>query len=254
MPLQSRQGLSDAAPLRRPPGRTPPAAPVGADGRDLARVSAPARAAAAGDAILGILPGVVYEPTTAEEAAGVVRESARDGRSLAFIGGGTDLERGFPPERLDAVVRTGRLARVLEHAPSDQIVIVEAGMTLASLQETLAAHGQRLALDPPLPGRATAGGIVAGDAVGPRGVRFEGFRAGVAEQRQRLEALCRGEARGACEVFDETAARAFWARHDALRTENSLRGRVALLPARIETLAGEILPEILPSLDDPGFA
>jgi len=326
-------------------------------------VSAPARAAAEGDAILGILPGVVYEPSTAEEAAGVVRESAADGRSLAFIGGGTDLERGFPPERLDAVVRTGRLARVLEHAPSDQIVIVEAGVTLASLQETLAAHGQRLALDPPLPERATAGGIVAGNAFGPRrarfgsvrdliigisfvradgtlarggskvvknvagfdlpklmvgslgtlglitsvtfrlhplpeeeltivlpgrtaggvravvagirlaqiepasvvamwrndgsfdvGVRFEGFRAGVAEQRQRLEALCRGEAGGACEVFDEASARAFWARHDALRTENSLRGRLALLPARIETLAGEILPELLRSLDDPGFA
>jgi len=86
------------------------------------------------------------------------------------------------------------------------------------------------------------------------GVRFEGFRAGVAEQRQRLEALCRGEAGGACEVFDESAARAFCARHDAVRTENPLRGRLALLPAKIETLAGEILPELLLSLDDPGFA
>lgn len=325
-------------------------------------MSVPARAAGEGDAILGILPGAVYEPSTAEEAAEVVRESARDGRSLAFIGGGTDLERGFPPERLDAVVRTGRLARVLEHAPSDQIVIVEAGVTLASLQETLARHGQRLALDPPLPGRATAGGIVAANAFGPRrarfgsvrdliigisfvradgthargggkvvknvagfdlpklmvgslgtlglitsvtfrlhplpeedltivlpgrtaggvravvsgirlaqieptsvaavwrkdgrfdiGVRFEGFRAGVAEQRQRLEALCRGEASGACEIADEPAARAFWQRHDAVRTENSIRGRLALLPARIETLADEVLPELLGSMDDPGF-
>lgn len=326
-------------------------------------MSALRRAAAESDAILGVLPGAVYEPSTAEEAAEVVRESALAGQSLAFIGGGTDLERGFPPERLDAVVRTGRLGRVLEHAPSDQIVIVEAGVTLASLQETLATHGQRLALDPPLPGRATAGGIVAGNAFGPRrarfgsvrdliigisfvradgvlarggskvvknvagfdlpklmvgslgtlglitsvtfrlhplpeeeltillpgrtgggvravvsgirlaqiepasvvalwrkdgrfdvGVRFEGFRAGVAEQRDRLAELCRGEAGGACEVADETAARAFWARHDVLRTENPLRGRLALLPARIEALAAEILPELLRSLDEPGFA
>jgi hypothetical protein len=36
--------------------------------------------------------------------------------------------------------------------------------------------------------------------------------------------------------------------------ENPLRGRLALPPARIETLAGEILPELLRSLDDPGFA
>jgi glycolate oxidase FAD binding subunit len=326
-------------------------------------VSVATRAAAEGDAILGILPGAVYEPSTAEEATEVVRESAADGRSLAFIGGGTDLDRGFPPERLDAVVRTGRLARVLEHSPSDQIVIVEAGVPLASLQVALSAHGQRLALDPPLPGRATAGGIVAGNAFGPRrarfgsvrdliigisfaradgtlarggskvvknvagfdlpklmvgslgtlglitsvtfrlhplpeedltlrlpgrtaggvralvagvrlaqiepasvvavwrpdgrfdvGVRFEGFRAGVAEQRLRLVALCRGVDGGACDAFDETAARAFWARHDALRTEKSLRGRLALLPAQIEALAGEILPELLSSLDDPGFA
>src|SRR5207247_5730436 len=97
---------------------------------------------------------VVYEPSTVEEAAQVVRESARDGGSLAFIGGGTDLELGAPPERLHAVVKTGRLARIVESAAPDPIVAVAAGMTLAQLQGTLASHRQRLALDPPLPQRA----------------------------------------------------------------------------------------------------
>lgn len=326
-------------------------------------MSARARGATEADAILGVTPEAVYEPSTSEEAEEAVREAARDGRSLAFVGGGTDLERGSPPERLGAVIRTGRLARVLEHAPSDQIAIVEAGVTLASLQETLASAGQRLALDPPSPGRATAGGIVAGNAFGPRrarfgsvrdliigisfvradgalargggkvvknvagfdlpklmvgslgtlglitsatfrlhpipeeeltihlagraadgvrtlvsgirlaqleptsvvavwrpdgrfdvGLRFEGFRAGVAEQRDRLTALLREGAGASCEILDAASARTFWARHDKLRTEKPLRGRLALLQAQIEPLAGEILPELLSSLEDPGFA
>jgi glycolate oxidase FAD binding subunit len=61
---------------------------------------------------------------------------------------------------------------VREHAPSDQIVAVRAGTTLGALQRALAPHGQRLALDPPLPERATVGGVVAANAFGPRRTRF----------------------------------------------------------------------------------
>jgi len=64
----------------------------------------------------------------------------------------------------------------VEHAPSDQIVSVEAGLPLAALQRTLAGHGQRLALDPPFPGRATAGGIVAANAFGPLRARYGAVR------------------------------------------------------------------------------
>ncbi|HSN93150.1 MAG TPA: FAD-binding oxidoreductase, partial [Anaeromyxobacteraceae bacterium] len=84
----------------------------------------------------------------------------------------SDLDLGAPPARLDAVLHTRRMARVKEHAPSDQIVAVEAGMTLGALQRALAPHGQRLALDPPFPERATVGGIVAANAFGPRRTRY----------------------------------------------------------------------------------
>jgi len=130
-------------------------------------VSAP-RPARPDEAILGMLPREVFEPATAAEAAEVMQACARDRRRLAFLGGGTDLGVGLPPSALDAVVRTGRLARVVEHAPSDQIVVAEAGLPLAALQRTLAAHGQRLALDPPLAEQATVGGVVAANAFGPR--------------------------------------------------------------------------------------
>ena len=140
-------------------------------------MTAPAgRAAGEEDAILGVQPSVVFEPESIEEAVEVMRETGRDGKSLAVVGGGTDLELGTPPSRLDVVVRTRRLARVIEHAPSDQIVIAQAGMTLSALQQTLAPHGQQLALDPPLPERATVGGIVAANAFGPRRARYGSVR------------------------------------------------------------------------------
>ena len=134
------------------------------------------RPAAEGDVILGVRPETVYEPSTVDEAGEVLRESALRGKSLAFIGGGTDLELGTAPTRIDAVVRTGRLARVVEYSPSDQIVVAEAGLTLGELQRTLASHRQRLALDPPLPERKTLGGIIAANAYGPRRARFGSVR------------------------------------------------------------------------------
>jgi glycolate oxidase FAD binding subunit len=130
-------------------------------------VSAAPRPAAAGDAVLGVAPRLVFEPAAEEEAAEAMRACARDGLRVAFVGGGTDLGLGNAPSALDAVIRTSGMARVLEHAPQDQIVRVEAGITLSALQARLAPHGQRLALDPPFPDRATAGGILCGNAFGP---------------------------------------------------------------------------------------
>lgn len=128
------------------------------------------------DAALGASARTALEPASLDEASEAMRALARDRRSVVFVGGGTDLSLGAPPSAVDAVLRTRRLARVREHAPSDQIVAVEAGMTLAALQAHLAPHRQRLALDPPFPERATVGGIVAANAFGPRRTRFGAVR------------------------------------------------------------------------------
>jgi len=125
------------------------------------------RPAGAGDALLGVAPRLVFEPASADEAAEALRACARDRLRVAFLGGGTDIGLGNPPAALDAVIRTGRMARVVEHAPADQIAVVEAGMPLAALQAHLAPHRQRLALDPPWPERATAGGVLCANAFGP---------------------------------------------------------------------------------------
>jgi glycolate oxidase FAD binding subunit len=65
---------------------------------------------------------------------------------------------------------------VVDYAPTDQVVTVECGVTLAQLQRELAKHGQRLALDPPRPEKATLGGIVASNSFGPLRTRFGSVR------------------------------------------------------------------------------
>jgi glycolate dehydrogenase FAD-binding subunit len=135
-------------------------------------VAAPARAVEPRDAVLGVAPKLAVEPASVEEAAEAMRAFARDRLAVVFVGGGTDLGLGAPPARLDAVLHTVGMSKIREHAPSDQIVAVQAGMRLADLQRHLAAHKQRLALDPPFPDRATLGGIVAANAFGPRRTRY----------------------------------------------------------------------------------
>jgi glycolate oxidase FAD binding subunit len=138
--------------------------------------TAHARAATDLDAVSGVRPRIAVEPRTVDEAAADLQALARDRLAVTFVGGGTDLELGAPPSRLDAVLHTRHLSRVREYAPSDQIVAVEAGVTIAALQRHVAAHGQRLALDPPSAAQATVGGVVAANAFGPRRTRYGSVR------------------------------------------------------------------------------
>ena len=59
------------------------------------------------------------------------------------------------------------LNRVVVHNAADLTLAVEAGITLSSLREVLATEGQFLALDAPLPARATIGGTLAAGVSGP---------------------------------------------------------------------------------------
>jgi glycolate oxidase FAD binding subunit len=118
--------------------------------------------------IEGRTPAAAVFPGTADEVAAVVRAAAAAGTAIVPWGGGTAVAVGEPPPPAALVLGLRRLARLVEHEPGDLTATVEAGLTLAVLQDTLRARGQWLSLDPPDPQRATAGGIIAADASGPR--------------------------------------------------------------------------------------
>ncbi len=74
------------------------------------------------------------------------------------------------------VIRTQHLNHLIDHAIGDLTVTVEAGMSFASLQTTLAHAGQFLAIDPAYPDRATIGGIVATADTGSLRQRYNSIR------------------------------------------------------------------------------
>ncbi len=114
-------------------------------------------------------------PASIEEAQQAVAQLAGARKRLFIVGGGTQLGLGAPAQ-FDERLETGGLNRIVEYAPSDQVVTVEAGVTLTALQKELAGNGQRLSLDPPLPARATLGGIIAANSFGPLRTRFGSVR------------------------------------------------------------------------------
>ncbi|MBV8150965.1 MAG: FAD-binding oxidoreductase [Candidatus Eremiobacteraeota bacterium] len=117
-------------------------------------------------------PARVFAPNSIEELAEVVRAGAADNTALAPIGAATHLTQGNPPSRYDAAIRTLHLDRIIEYSPEDQVVVVEAGITLDAVQAALREHGQWLAIDPPGGGVRTIGGLLATNAFGPRRLKY----------------------------------------------------------------------------------
>ena len=132
--------------------------------------------AAASETASGIQLKLVIEPGNESELAGVLRLANEAGLSVIPRGGGTKLGWGNPPARGDLVLSTARLNRVVDHPWADLTVTVEAGCSVQTLQEALAQHSQRLALDPLWPEKATVGGVLSTNDSGALRLRFGSLR------------------------------------------------------------------------------
>lgn len=134
------------------------------------------RPATPADAIDGAQPQFVVEPGSAEEVARVMSCAEAARLRVAPRGGSTKMDWGSAPQSVDIVLSIKRLNRVLEHAWGDMTATVEAGCTVAQVQEILAEHGQHLALDPLWMNKATIGGVLATNDSGALRVRFGALR------------------------------------------------------------------------------
>jgi len=128
------------------------------------------------DEVFGVTPELCIEPANEAEMAGVLAHANQAGILITPRGGGTKVEWGTSPREIDLMISTAKFARVLEHAPGDMTVTVESGVTIAQLQSALAEHGQRLALDPLWPARATVGGVIATNDSGSLRLRYGSVR------------------------------------------------------------------------------
>jgi glycolate oxidase FAD binding subunit len=121
-------------------------------------------------------PTLFIEPATEQELAKVLKLANDADLAVIPRGGGTKLAWGNPPRRADIVLSTARLNAIIEYAWSDLTVTVEAGCTIKQLRETLSKIGQRLALDPLWPSRATIGGVLSTNDSGTLRLRFGSLR------------------------------------------------------------------------------
>lgn len=108
----------------------------------------------------------IVEPRDLDEIVEVVRKCEADTLTLAPLGAARTLaEIRRAPAALG--LSLNRMDRVAGYEPDDMTVIVEAGITLGALNAHLAAHGQRLPLDPPNPGATTVGALLGAAQAGP---------------------------------------------------------------------------------------
>ena len=134
------------------------------------------REATPADAIRNQQPQLILEPANEQQLAAALRAANDANLSVIPRGGGTKQAWGNPPTRADVILSTKRLDRILEHVWSDMTVSVETGCTVATLQQALARHGQRLAIDLLWPSTATIGGILSTNDSGALRLRFGSLR------------------------------------------------------------------------------
>jgi glycolate oxidase FAD binding subunit len=135
-------------------------------GQDAVRLGTPA------DAIEGVVPRVVVEPTSGDAVAAVLEWASREKLCVLARGSGTKIGWGPAPRQVDVLISTVRLNAVVAHRYGDLTATVQAGATLADVNRELARHRQWIPLDPPFADRATIGGLVATNDSGPRRHRY----------------------------------------------------------------------------------
>lgn len=107
-------------------------------------------------------------PASPQELCSLVRDARHNGQALYAMGGGTMIDLGYAATQPGWVVHTSKLDQVLDYPARDMTITLQAGITIARLQETLQTEKQQLPVDIPFPDRATLGGAIATNASGPR--------------------------------------------------------------------------------------
>ena len=116
----------------------------------------------------GKLPALLCLPANREQLGAALRLCSDVQATVVPWGSGTAMAQGNPPRQVEVVLGTERLDRVIDHDHANLTVTVDSGITLARLQQQLAAERQFVPFEPPFAERATVGGTIAANLNGPR--------------------------------------------------------------------------------------
>jgi glycolate oxidase FAD binding subunit len=131
-----------------------------------------------GFTIDGLSPRAALFPNTPEMVEDIVMVAAQHALSITPWGGGTHIDLGASPRKMDLVISTKHLKTIVDQDHENMTVTAQAGIRLGALQDSLrgAGPGFFLPLDPPRSGEVTLGGAVAANASGPSRLRYGTLR------------------------------------------------------------------------------
>ncbi|MBL8553651.1 MAG: FAD-binding protein [Phenylobacterium sp.] len=122
------------------------------------------------------------KPASPDEVQEIVAEAGAAARSVAVIGSGTKRSIGGM-DRVDALLSTARLDRIVDYAPDELTLTAQPGVQIADLERLVAGKGQMLAFEPPkwtrllgVRGEPTLGGVLSANLSGPRRIRVGAAR------------------------------------------------------------------------------
>ncbi|PKP70074.1 MAG: hydroxyacid dehydrogenase [Alphaproteobacteria bacterium HGW-Alphaproteobacteria-5] len=118
---------------------------------------------------------LLVRPATVQEVAAVTKICAEHHVPLTIQGGNTGLVGGQVPEG-GVLLSTQRLNALREVDPVEDVIVAEAGVTIAQVQEAAASHGRLFPLSFAAEGSATVGGAIATNAGGTSVLRYGSTR------------------------------------------------------------------------------
>jgi FAD/FMN-containing dehydrogenase len=114
-------------------------------------------------------------PATAQEVSSVIAICLEADVAITPQGGNTGLVGGQIPKG-EILLSTGRMARVRDTDTTDDVMVAEAGVTLAAAHAAAKAVGRRFPLDLASEGTATIGGLISTNAGGTAVLRYGAMR------------------------------------------------------------------------------
>ncbi len=114
---------------------------------------------------------LMLSPASTEETAAIVGLCAAAGAPLTVQGGNTGLVGGQIPQG-EILLSTRRMRAIRDVDPVDDVLVAEAGVTLAEVQAAAAVAGRRFPLSLASEGTATLGGVISTNAGGVAVLRF----------------------------------------------------------------------------------